>query len=118
MNIKYIEGDEYLPSGYYCKVGNVFYLIEDLINNKDKEIERLNNIINNDFAKICKEKMIDKLSANEMILLQEKEIERLNNIINELEKYLNEQIQKSWEIEEQCYEDIESKVQELKGSDK
>lgn len=43
MNIKYIEGDEDLPSGYYCKVGNVFYLIEDLINNKDKEIEKLNN---------------------------------------------------------------------------
>lgn len=46
---------------------------------------------------------------------KDKEIERLNNIINELEKYLNEQIQKSWEIEEQCYEDIESKLQELKG---
>lgn len=30
-----------------------------------------------------------------------REIERLNNIINELEKYLNEQIQKSWEIDEQ-----------------
>lgn len=47
-----------------------------------KEIERLNSIINNDFSKICREKMIDKLSANEMILLQDKEIERLNNIIN------------------------------------
>ena len=49
---------------------------------------------------------------------KDKEIERLNNIINELEKYLNEQIQKSWEIEEQCYEDIENKLQELKGDGK
>ena len=45
---------------------------------------------------------------------QDKEIERLNNIINELEKYLKEQIQKSWEIEEQCYENIYNELQELK----
>ena len=58
-----------------------------------EEIERLNSIINNDFSKICREKMIDKLSANEMILLQDKEIERLNNIIDKAKEksiYLQE----------------------------
>ena len=54
-------------------------LVEQL-EKANKEIERLNSIINNDFSKICREKMIDKLSANEMILLQDKEIERLNKI--------------------------------------
>lgn len=61
----------------------------DLFNDnkiKDKEIERLNKIINNNFADICKEQMIDKLSATEMIVLQEKEINRLNNIIKNLDK--------------------------------
>lgn len=67
-----------------------------LCEEKDKEIERLN--------KECDAYM--KIATKK------------DNIINELEKYFNEQIQKSWEIEEQCYENIESKLQELKGSDK
>ena len=72
----------------------------NMLKRKNKEIERLNNDI----------KILLKENEN-----KEKVILKYDNIINELEKYLNEQIQKSWEIEEQCYEDIENKLQELKG---
>ncbi len=65
--------------------------VYDKLTNKDKKIQRLNNIVNSDFAQICKDKMIDKLSATEMIVVQEKEIKRLNNIIEELEKWLKEE---------------------------
>lgn len=82
--------------GYEYAVDKMFYIVK----NSDKEIENLHKIIDG---------MID--NEEEYCL----ENNRLNNIINELEKYLNEQIQKSWEIEEQCYEDIENKLQELKG---
>lgn len=44
----------------------------------------------------------------------EKEKDRLTNNWNELEEYLNEQIQRSWEIEEQCYETILDKMNEIK----
>lgn len=82
--------------------GKIICELTNAFTNKNKEIERLNNIINNDFSKICREKMIDKLSANEMILLQNKEIERLQNIINELEEWLEQEyaIVKSNSIEE------------------
>lgn len=62
-------------------------VIED-VEHDNLEIERLNSIINNDFSKICREKMIDKLSANEMILLQNKEIERLHSIIEKIREKL------------------------------
>ena len=118
----------------------------DLVVEKEEEIERLNNIINNDFSKICREKMIDKLSANEMILLQDKEIERLNNIINTMldfnffkeecplnfgytEKCDEEKAQDVFYendyCEENCNDDYKKcwlkyfeKLQELKGVDK
>lgn len=38
-----------------------------ILKEQEQEIKRLNNIINNDFSKICREEMIDKLSAHEMI---------------------------------------------------
>ena len=41
-------------------------------------------------------------------------IEQLTNNWNELEEYLKEQIQRSWEIEEQCYEAIYDKMKEIK----
>lgn len=66
---------------------------------KDKEIERLNNDI----------KILLKENEN-----KEKVIIKQNNIIEELEKYLKEQIQRSWEIEEQCYEIVYNYLQELK----
>lgn len=43
-----------------------------------------------------------------------KEIERLNNIINELEKYLIEQVEKSYSND---YDNVLDKLDELKGSD-
>lgn len=61
---------------------------------------------------------IDKETYNRDVMkvkeYKEEENEKLNNIIEELEKYLKEQIQKSWEIEEQCYENIYNYLQELK----
>ena len=60
------------------------------------------------------------LSVKDMIKYykQGNEIERLNNIINELEKHLKDKIERSWEIEEQCYENIYCTLQDLKDSDK
>ena len=46
---------------------------------------------------------------------QKDEIERLNNIINELEKYLNEQVERSYSND---YDNVLDKLDELKGSDK
>ena len=43
-----------------------------------------------------------------------KEIERLSNIINELEKYLIEQVEKSWNND---YDNVLDKLDELKGSE-
>ena len=68
------------------KLSDEIIKLEDKIE-KDKETQRLNNIINGDFATICKEKMIDKLSATEMIVVQDKEIKRLNNIIDKAIEY-------------------------------
>ena len=44
----------------------------------------------------------------------EDKIDQLTNNWNELEEYLNEQIQRSWEIEEQCYETVLDKMKEIK----
>ena len=44
----------------------------------------------------------------------QKEIERLNNIINELEKYLIEQVEKSYSND---YDNVLDKLDELKGSE-
>ena len=68
-------------------------LLTEYTESKDKEIERLNNIINCEFAIIFREKMVNTLSATEKIVLQEKEIKRLNNIIDELEKYLKTKLE-------------------------
>jgi hypothetical protein len=46
---------------------------------------------------------------------QQEEIERLNNIINELEKYLIEQVEKSYSND---YDNVLDKLDELKGDDK
>lgn len=46
------------------------------------------------------------------------QITQLTNNWNELEDYLNEQIQRSWEIEEQCYETILDKMKEIKENKK
>ena len=49
------------------------------------------------------------------ITYTEEYVDKLTNNWNELEEYLNEQIQRSWEIEEQCYETILDKMNEIKG---
>ena len=64
---------------------------------------------------------IMELTADNMV--KDKEIERLNNIINELEKFTNARIQKCYDegcyIEEfNIYCEYDSKIKELKGSDK
>lgn len=48
--------------------------------------------------------------------LLRQQINQLTNNWNELEDYLNEQIQRSWEIEEQCYETILDKMKEIEGN--
>jgi hypothetical protein len=80
-----------------------------------KEIERLNKERNKTYEN----------GLNYFLKLQEKkdEIERLNNIINELEKWLEERLEK---LDINGYDDdvfngielVLQKLQELKGSDK
>lgn len=48
---------------------------------------------------------------------QQQEIERLNNIINELEKYVIDREERSWD-DNGAYDDVLDKLQELKGVDK
>lgn len=50
-------------------------------------------------------------------IIKEKEIDRLNNIINELEKYLIEMSDKSWD-DNGAYDDILDKLKELKENNK
>ena len=51
----------------------------------------------------------------EYVEINHKEIERLNNIIDELEKYLIEQVEKSYSND---YDNVLDKLDELKGDDK
>ena len=69
------------------------------------DFDRLKYSLTGEYDEIILEKQLEQKT---------KEIERTNNIIEELEKYLKEQIQKSWEIEEQCYENVYNYLQELK----
>ena len=71
---------------------------------KDDEIERLNNVIDK------KEQFL-----GDNIKRLEREIINKNNIINELEKYLIEQVEKSYSND---YDNVLDKLDELKGSDK
>lgn len=48
-------------------------------------------------------------------IFQKQKIDKLNNIINELEKYLIEQVEKSYSND---YDNVLDKLDELKGSDK
>ena len=64
---------------------------------------------------------INKLNTD--IFLKDKEIERLNNIINELEKWLEEKLERLDIVgyDDDIFNGIElslDKLQELKGSDK
>ena len=92
------------------------------IKNKDKEIEGLKEEL---------EYTIPIVEHNKTITKHLKEIERLNNIINELEKWLEERIEKhtedylDWKYDRNVYlavdeklQDVFDKLQELKGSDK
>ena len=49
---------------------------------------------------------------------KDKEIERLNNIIDELEKYINEQMERSDYTRLDTFDDVYDYLQELKGEDK
>ena len=57
----------------------------------------------------------DLVIAQYLMKKQKDEIERLNNIINELEKYLIEQVERSYSND---YDNVLDKLDELKGSDK
>ena len=77
-----------------------YYEKMEIIEEQDKEIERLNN----DIKELLKE------NGN-----KEKVIKAQDNIINELEKYLIEQVEKSYSND---YDNVLDKLDELKGSDK
>lgn len=56
----------------------------DYIAKLEQENKKMTYLLNNEFVRIVREKMVDKLSANEMILLQkriiDKAIEKLESI--------------------------------------
>ena len=68
---------------------------------KDDEIERLNNVIDK------KEQFL-----GDNIKRLEREVVKRDNIINELEKYLIEQVEKSYSND---YDNVLDKLDELKG---
>ena len=76
-------------------------------NTKFFEVE---NIFNNLY--------IDTETYYEDMAEKDKEIERLNNIINELEKYINEQIERSDYTRLDTFDEVYDYLQELKGVDK
>ena len=77
---------------------------EELLNSGYCECNELNCLDNNPPKKILN-----------IMKEQQQEIERLNNIINELEKYLIEQVERSYSND---YDNVLDKLDELKGSDK
>ncbi len=87
--------------------GELAKIFQEKYINKDKEIERLNNIINND-------------NVYGYIKHLEDLITKKDSIINELEKELKDRIKNVPNTMAEVYEDknILHKLQELKGSDK
>ena len=94
--------------------------LEDLLDNAlemyDKEV--LKNIQlkkQYEIMKMNAEYLIEKNDElNKKNKEQDEEIEKLNNIINELEKWCNEEMY----ADDQLYEKVLNKLQELKGVDK
>ena len=75
--------------------------------NRTEYIGKLNALYVGD--KNCLEELITAYDE------KDQEIERLNNIINELEKYLIEQVERSYSND---YDNVLDKLDELKGSNK
>ena len=75
--------------------------------NKTEYIGKLNALYVGD--KNCLEELITAYDE------KDQEIERLNNVISELEKYLIEQVERSYSND---YDNVLDKLDELKGSDK
>lgn len=122
MNIQ--EIDKWLDNEYgvsYTRLEELHDFVAELLElclNKDKEIERLNNIINekNEEIKDYSNKWCELAKAKT----------KSDNIINELEKYYEEELKNLNYSEDKIYtqgihDTIIShkyKLQELKGSDK
>jgi len=92
-------------------------------NNKDKEIERLNNQLEQEKSRFKAVNNNSFLISNRLKEQQE-EIDRLNNIINELVKFMDEDYEyyEKYGYAEQGHamgqiSRIKNKLQELKGSD-
>ena len=96
MNRNYEDWLKYYENATKEQVIEDMMLDINSIKEKDKEIERLKEVIQRN------DKEIDNLCKN-----QKKEIERLNNIINELEKWCD--------IQFQIYKDLD-KVQDSRIS--
>ena len=92
MNIDF-DRLKYSLTGEYEEV-----MLEKQLKEKDKEIERLNNIIN-ELEKYCIEEIED----------YSKEIKS---------QYITDNTRVQYEGEKVCFEDILDRLQELKGSDK
>ena len=75
--------------------------------NRTEYIGKLNALYVGD--KNCLEELITAYDE------KDQEIERLNNVISELEKYLIEQVERSYSND---YDNVLDKLDELKGSNK
>ena len=82
-----------------------------------------NKILGQEVERLAKEverlEKVNQMLLNSMVTeahtKETKEIERLNNIINELEKYLIEQVERSYSND---YDNVLDKLDELKGREK
>lgn len=66
------------------------------------------------FVDNLKDRVHDLYDKNEEL---KEEVKRLNNIINELENYVIDREERSWD-DNGAYDDVLDKLQELKGVDK
>ena len=94
-------------------IDRLYGAIIDRDGEKNKEIAELKKTIKKS-TEISSKNIIKVQILKEEIKEKDKEIEKLNNIINELEKYLIEQVEKSYSND---YDNVLDKLDELKGSE-
>ena len=102
------------------QVYEVSFCFNEMLKEKDNEIERLNNIIKEQGLEDKSNYYVKGLEGS--LKEYQDEVKRLNNIINELEKELDRAYLDLFEYElvngREFITNIKNYIQELKGSDK
>ena len=98
--------------------GKVICDLNNIFTNKNREIERLNNIIKEQGLEDKPNYYVKGLEGS--LKEYQDEVKRLNNIINEFDKWLDEESEKTILSTGHltCLMMCKNKLQKLKGSDK